>query len=1443
MDDFIDLDRNFVEISKDGEPDVDIGRILGRRYSGSHNWAELREHPRVVLLAEASSGKTAEFVNQARTLRQAGESAFCVRIEELADQGFEAALEPELVAVYRQWRDGTTDAWLFLDSLDEARLNRRSFETALKRLAREIGAAIHRACVFISCRVSDWKGREDRALIERLLPAWQPMATASSGDPETDPLLDPLFKTRSTQACGPDIATTAERHLLTVQLLPLTPEQCQRLAKHAGVADADLFMKDVERNGLDTFTERPGDVIDLAVYWRAGGKFAAFVDMVKHSVNRKLEERDRFRPDNDAVPIDTARAGAERVAATLTLGKSFTLRAPGESPDPSLAAGALDPALVLGDWTPAQQNTLLRRGVFAPATYGRLRFHHRETQEYLTAQWLHRLLISNCPRDAVRSLLFAHRYGVETVVPSLRPAAAWLALQHSDILAELLQREPLVLLRHGDAGSIPLEAKKQLLRAYANQRERGEISDDQVDHRSLWMFADPRLGDTIREIWADDRTGELRYLLLRLIREGAIRSCADLARSVALDARVNDVVRHVALEALEGCDDHEGLAAAAKQLLDAPEQPGGRLVGWFVEVLYPRFLTTDNLLLLMERSQVDPEDATMGLQYRTAELYEVTLDPAARLRLVKRIGELCLTPPFVDEYRRVSRRYAELASRLEPIARREVLASADREPSNSLIGLLMVVERAEHDSDWGHAGRPLSEAVQRNQALQRALFWADVDEVRTHSKRADRPSRYWQVFFDGPPLWVFTPDSLVWLYEDLQRDNEDDQRIALSAIERILRQSGRLDEELTRLRQLIGDRPYLLNDLHGYLAPRTETAEERQYRLRREESKRRRIEDQERAKTSWKQFRDALQANPAVLRDPRLLATWESGVFRLRDLTHWLAVRSGVKERIAAGRHWQQLRTVFGDEVAAAYRDGMKLLWRLTPPERPQRTEGAAVTTKWTTILSVAGIALEAVEDPEWASRLSKLEAQRAAEHACLSEQDYPEWFESLLEQHPDVALPILHTCVLEEWRASAPGGADFLNHYAQAEVPITPPLGDALVRILLDIEPREPWRHQLLPRLMRKLQLNEAQRRKAVTIARRRLRKYRAAGNNDIALRYLELLLLMDADRTVAEVRAWIQQVPLADRQAAAEAAFAHLWGSNSGAARQVLRRGSLANHERLLRLVYGHVDPKDDATHRGAHRRTTRDEAEAARYAILSALADRCGAEAHRALKRAAGDPRFQAVAGLIRELAHGMAERDTEPPPWNEGEVLKFEREHTAPIKSGDDLNRLVRSLLDEIKHHLVSADVSSRALLQNAADEEDVKSWIVEQLNLRSRARFHAYREAEVARRNKPDVIVSSTSAPCEIAIEVKHGGKNWTFKELEAALCGQLASNYLKPITRRHGILLVTRHNTRTWRDPKTGKPMEFDVMISRLTSIAGTLTENGEGPIEVSVVGIDTLAK
>jgi hypothetical protein len=746
---FAEVDRCFVPIAKDQEPSLDIGRIWGRKLAGWLSWTDLHKFRRVVLLAEASSGKTAEFRNQRDGLIGDGRPAFFTRIEELADQGLLATLEPDAAKLFRQWRSGSGEAAFFLDSVDEARLNRKNFETALRRFAADLEDGLERARIFISCRVTDWKGNEDRAHVDRLLPAPEPAQTGDDVD-DANPLLDPIFKKKKGAPTRDDNKVGSRTdELLVVQLVPLDTDQCRKLAQAFVVADVDAFVAAINQNGLDAYAERPGDLLDLADYWNAHRRFGTFADMVEHSINRKLNEKDPFRPDNDTLPQQKARAGAERLAAALTLGKSFTLRAPGYDPDPSLATGAVDPTEVLGDWTDAERNALLRRGVFAPSTYGRIRFHHRSTQEYLAACWFNRLLRANCPRTEVWDRFFADRYGVQTVVPSLRPVAAWLALWQPEFRDELVQREPLVLLQHGDPGSVPLEAKKRLLVTYAAKHAAAEIADDSLDHRALWMFADQSIVEAVGAAWNVNTKPDFRLDLLRLVREGALGTCNDLAASVAFDETASGYHRVVAVQALAACNDDEALSAIAQKLVHKPETFSAYLAANFAASLFPRYLTVAQLAYVIDKSQPAEKNTIEGFAYNIVELYDACLDKAARSELAGRLADLCLTPPFSQAYQRISKRHSDLAKHLEPIAIREVQAADRNNAPNQLVRLLMAAERAKRHSSLNEQKVSLGALVQAWPNLHRALFWADVAEVRSYSKGVHKTVHIWHVFIHG----------------------------------------------------------------------------------------------------------------------------------------------------------------------------------------------------------------------------------------------------------------------------------------------------------------------------------------------------------------------------------------------------------------------------------------------------------------------------------------------------------------------------------------------------------------------------------------------------------------------------------------------------------------------------------------------------------------------
>src|SRR4051794_26528755 len=86
--DYIDLSRRFRDLT---ESELESPELLASLNDAgwaavagmSVGWAELLEHPRVLVLAEAGSGKTAEMQAQAIRLRTEGQPAFFVELTAL----------------------------------------------------------------------------------------------------------------------------------------------------------------------------------------------------------------------------------------------------------------------------------------------------------------------------------------------------------------------------------------------------------------------------------------------------------------------------------------------------------------------------------------------------------------------------------------------------------------------------------------------------------------------------------------------------------------------------------------------------------------------------------------------------------------------------------------------------------------------------------------------------------------------------------------------------------------------------------------------------------------------------------------------------------------------------------------------------------------------------------------------------------------------------------------------------------------------------------------------------------------------------------------------------------------------------------------------------------------------------------------------------------------
>ena len=123
-----------------------------------------------MLLAEAGAGKTEELRHAATRWRTAGDHAFFLRLEHVADE-FDGAFEVGDLNDFERWRSSRDEGWVLLDSVDEARLRGPSdFERAIRKFATKVRGAEDRLHLLITSRISAWRPKTDLELCERFLP-------------------------------------------------------------------------------------------------------------------------------------------------------------------------------------------------------------------------------------------------------------------------------------------------------------------------------------------------------------------------------------------------------------------------------------------------------------------------------------------------------------------------------------------------------------------------------------------------------------------------------------------------------------------------------------------------------------------------------------------------------------------------------------------------------------------------------------------------------------------------------------------------------------------------------------------------------------------------------------------------------------------------------------------------------------------------------------------------------------------------------------------------------------------------------------------------------------------------------------------------------------------------------------------------------------------------
>jgi hypothetical protein len=606
----IALDRRFWEWSKGDPVDPDV---LARLYRPTDllSWDDVSARRRVVLLAEAGSGKTEEMREQARLRVAAGQHAFFATVEDVAEDGLDGALRaaerPRLAA----WRTSDQDAWFFIDSIDEAKLGRVRLDRAFRKIADGISGAERRAHVILSCRLLDWEFASDLERLKAELPI--PPDPNLPPPPSGDEVLVQALRHEKPK----EEKLTAEQPLV-VLMVALDEPRLRRFASEKGVLDVAAFLDQIQSANLWRFARRPLDLDWLVQFWKDHGRLGSLAEMLESSLAARVAETKNDRARDDTLDATRALHAIERIGAALVFGRKATIAIPDSELLRSDDERPLNVDEVLRDWSAQDRAHLLSRPIFDPATFGRARLHNDNegtVRGYLTARWLRRLRENNLSRSELFSLIFATSYGIELIKPSLQETAAWLALWDDDVGREVARREPALLLTAGDPASLSPPVRAAVLTDIIERLAAGARLP-MLDFDSVKRFSRPDLSPVITALWPKyESCAEARELMLRIIWLGPLADCAQLAEH-ALHTYAERYTQIIAGRAISAAGDAAMKARyAAFVSANCATLPNTITVD-AIDALFPAVISVADLLDLLARIDVTDADGGLSIEWQ-----------------------------------------------------------------------------------------------------------------------------------------------------------------------------------------------------------------------------------------------------------------------------------------------------------------------------------------------------------------------------------------------------------------------------------------------------------------------------------------------------------------------------------------------------------------------------------------------------------------------------------------------------------------------------------------------------------------------------------------------------------------------------------------------------------------------------------------------------------
>lgn len=1416
-----ELNRTFFDLPTDENTQIETAELLADlAIGGRTGWSTLLGSERILIVSEAGMGKTYECQRQQQRLWEEGRSAFFLELAMLATAPLEGQFSAEEKQRFDNWKAAQTErAFFFLDSVDELKLTQRSFETTLKQFAAALGDNLERACIVLTTRPTAF----DLNVVRKRLP-FNPAPDVFVPEDYFANVAMSVNKEKSAKRSTPEWRFVALSALDEKQMRALAVAQC--------VGDPDALLDAVNAHHAHDFAKRPLDFLELCGDWKVHGRIRAHREQVDSSIDIKLRARGN-RPERTQLPPQRVRGGAARLALAALLSRKLTLWHSSDD-DRGRGDATLDAAKILDDWSDDEVKTLLERPLFGFATYGRVRFHNRSIVEFLAAERLKLLVDRGLPIRTLMRLLFATTpEGQRIVKSSLQPVAAWLAPYISTVRTELLEREPSILLRYGDPGSLNLTLRTQALERYVHMYGAGGWRGQGIPNLQVQRVATNDLNDVIARLWAGGiKNPEVRETLLELIGTGQMTGLAGIAYDVATDPDNDPRDRLNGLLALAELRDSR--LSALLELIAAPSQDCPEdLARSVVHYLFPQHLSVPQLVKTLARLSPKSREIGSVSTMLPLSIAKAKLEPIVLAELQHGLAELVSNScRWHDQYYRVTSDRQDLVPALLVASRRRLEMREIGSDLFDAVALAGLLARLDHDAteDTRTLSAVLTDAPSE---IREGIFWANDRLVREHYPKNDcEPFLRLHQFQSHGAYQIELQKDADWLLaalSDTSRPLEDREL----ALETTLRYSSDHQDRLAWLKQLVAmssDNEVLELRAKEYLNAVENPSPPPAWQI--ESEKRREKTQRKHAKNlaSWKLFWRELKNDPETAFSENRIdnTSWNL----------WRAMEKDAQDRSFSGWNPGFIERVFDKGMADRFKVALAAAWRKDRPtlksERPADQRNSYLM-RWR--MGLAGLYAES-EGASWASILTLEEADLACRYALLDLNRLPAWLEAVAHVHPTVVDTTIGNELMGELKDADAKHSMLLQDISHASPAVISLFLGRIRSWLKDSLPTKDASILEADKIGRatKLLLDHGDDQDVAYIRTTGIPKLQGSPKPSEILFWLPILARLDPAVCVEEMERLAGGI-LPAQQSQVVGWFSSLFGQESDL--------DMAKFEvspelllRLVRLANRHVRFEDDLDHVGTYSPGPRDKAQRTRSMLGNALLGIKGPGAWGIKMQFADDPEVAHYRDRVRAVALEKLAEDWDAVVLSEVDVVQLEREHEFSPTSRVEIAALLDTRLADIEDLLLQ-DASPRELWATIEIERLLRRALAAELQKMARGAYTVNQEAATGDEKETDIRLASTTAQLEAVIELKIGENGYTFRDLRNALHMQLVGKYMAPEHRRVGCLLISVATDRFWKDPDTGYRMEFEEVIASLDAEAKALTASlGYGAF-VAVRGLD----